>query len=102
MCLTTGPTLRSTNATNADFPGSCSEIEALARAVKETFPEKNIWLWTGYILESLDQAQRRVLRYVDALIDGPFIRSRHDATLPFRSSANQRILEGPYDEVASC
>ena len=61
--------------------------------IKEKFPDKDIWLYTGYMIEQLKELQLDVLRYVDVLVDGPFIQDWKDTTLPFRGSWNQRIID---------
>ena len=60
--------------------------------IKEKFPDKDIWLYTGYMIEQLKGLQLDVLHYVDVLVDGPFIQDWKDTTLPFRGSTNQRII----------
>ena len=61
----------------------------LAR-VKEEYPEKDIWLYTGYTWEKLKGLP--VLEYVDVLVDGRFVEEWKDAGLAFRGSRNQRII----------
>lgn len=61
--------------------------------IKEKFPYKDIWLYTGYMIEQLKGIQLDILNYVDVLVDGPFIREWKDTTLPFRGSLNQRIID---------
>ena len=53
-------------------------------------PEKDIWLFSGYTYEMLRGEE--ILRYVDVLVDGPFLLEQKDISLPFRGSRNQRIL----------
>ena len=60
--------------------------------IKEKFPDKDIWLYTGYTIEQLKELQLDVLRYVDVLVDGPFELNKRDTTLPFRGSSNQNII----------
>ncbi len=65
---------------------------ALARGAKER--GKSVWVYTGYRLEEILQrpACRRVLRYIDVLVDGPFVLAERDLALPYRGSRNQRLL----------
>lgn len=53
-------------------------------------PGKDVWLYTGCTWERVKGA--RILRWVDVLVDGPFIESEKDITLAFRGSRNQRII----------
>jgi anaerobic ribonucleoside-triphosphate reductase activating protein len=61
--------------------------------IKERFPHKDIWLYTGYTIEQLKGIQLDILHYVDVLVDGPFEIDKRDTTLPFRGSSNQRIID---------
>ncbi len=73
-------------------PANCAGVLQLVQVVKQYCPGKDLWLWTGYTLETLNEAQQLILPYVDCLIDGPFVQEQADPRLPFRGSANQRIL----------
>lgn len=65
----------------------------LCKRVKEMYPDKDIWCWSGYTLdEILNNHAQPVLQYVDVLIDGKFIENEKNLMLPFRGSNNQRIL----------
>lgn len=72
------------------------------RKVKETYPFKTIWCYTGYVLEKdlLPEDGRKhceatgeMLKYIDILVDGPFIEEQKNISLKFRGSENQRILK---------
>lgn len=71
------------------------------RRVKETFPTKTVWCYSGYTWESLlarTQAQggeitRQLLSYLDVLVDGPFLLEEKSVMLQFRGSRNQRVLD---------
>lgn len=74
----------------------------LIKKFKERFPEKNIWMYTGYVLEKdLLPGQRKyvegvtglILDSIDTLVDGPFILAERNLSLKFRGSNNQRILD---------
>lgn len=71
------------------------QVIAFAKEVKQKFSDKTIWAWSGYTFEELaaDDATKEFLQYVDVLVDGPFVKEKHDASLAFRGSSNQRILD---------
>lgn len=68
--------------------------------IKKTYPKKDIWCWTGYILEKdLQEGGRkhtsftdRMLSCIDVLVDGPYIQEQRNLMLEFRGSENQRII----------
>ena len=69
----------------------------LVRQVRQTFPQKDIWCYTGYLFEALAAGQvgqysRQLLEEMDILVDGPFVEEQKDLNLRFRGSANQRII----------
>lgn len=65
-----------------------------AKEVKEKFPNKTIFLWSGYLFEEIleDEDMKDILNYVDVLIDGPFIEELKDISLKWRGSSNQHII----------
>ena len=73
------------------------------RRVKERFPDKEIWCYSGYTLDrelwgesrARCEATDELLALLDVLIDGPFVEAQKDLNLRFRGSANQRILNVP-------
>ncbi|UJW57884.1 anaerobic ribonucleoside-triphosphate reductase activating protein [Bacillus sp. A116_S68] len=84
---------------NITFSGGEPMIQAkdilpLATALK--LSGKTIWCYTGYTYEWLidygSREQRDLLKFVDVLVDGPFIERLKDSTLLFRGSSNQRLL----------
>lgn len=74
----------------------------LARRIKEE-TRKTIWCYTGFTYEKIlaDPKMSEMLRYLDVLVDGPFIQALRDPELHFRGSSNQRIiyLTGKEDET---
>ena len=62
----------------------------LVSYVKEKIEDVKIYLWTGFLYENI--ADLSVLKDIDVLIDGPYIHSLRDVTLPMRGSSNQRII----------
>ncbi len=74
------------------FPENLSSILKLVRRVRYELPDKNIWLWTGYTLETLSKPQKEVVGYIDVLIDGKFELEKRDLSLPWQGSSNQRVI----------
>ena len=73
-----------------------SDIISLAKEIRERFPNKTQWLYTGYTFEYLVQyndGRDEIFDYIDVMVDGQFIEEQRDLTLPFRGSANQRIID---------
>ena len=60
------------------------------KRVRAELPDKDIWLYTGYLLERVSGSP--MLDLVDVVVDGPFIEMEKDAGLAFRGSRNQRII----------
>lgn len=61
--------------------------------VREKYPTKTIWCYTGYIYENLNKLQKEVVDNCDVLVDGPYKEELRDiAHTPFRGSTNQRII----------
>jgi len=75
------------------------QVIALAKEVKEKFPNKDIWMWSGYTMEELkdDPDTKGIFEYIDVLVDGPFMQEKKDLSIPFRGSSNQRILHKGID-----
>lgn len=82
-------------------PENQTELVKLLKKVRETYPEKNIWSYTGYIYDKdlipggrvYTDVTDEMLSYIDVLVDGPFVEELKDITLQFRGSSNQRIIE---------
>ena len=85
-----GLTISGGNPLDTPYP-----IFVLAKEVKAKFPDKDIWLYSGYTYEQICESREKfkVLHYVDVLVDGPYIEEQRDITLPFRGSKNQRLID---------
>ena len=68
-----------------------STLLEFLRKVKSKFPNKSIWLYTGYTYEQIKD--KKELDYVDVLVDGKFVEALKDISLQFRGSSNQRIID---------
>lgn len=78
----------------------CAENRAfiykLIKEVKNTYQDIKVFLWTGYVFESLineDDNIHSILNQVDIIVDGRFEVDKKDLSLPFRGSSNQRIID---------
>lgn len=73
------------------------EVALLVQRVKELFPDKTIWCWTGFLYEDLlsekvkDKNLSYLLDTLNVLIDGPFIESQRDLSLRYCGSKNQKV-----------
>ena len=67
------------------------EITRLAKKIKEEFPSKNIWLYTGYLWEEICELE--IIKYVDVIVDGPFKIELKDIKLHWKGSSNQRVID---------
>lgn len=83
------------------FETNLTEVYRLVEKVRAQFPEKDIWLYSGYTLEEVqrnaDKGRVENLRYrivldVDVFVDGPFIEGQKDVSLEWRGSRNQRVI----------
>lgn len=74
-------------------PENLDTVTDLCRMVKKFFPDKTIWIYTGYLYEDFKDLE--IMEYIDVLVDGPFIECEKDLRLAFRGSKNQRIIDVP-------
>ena len=73
------------------YPGNRMDIRNLVKEIREKFPKKTIWMYTGYeweIVRSFD-----ILKYVDVLVDGEYEKEKRDTQLHWRGSSNQRVID---------
>lgn len=74
-----------------------SEVLKFIKDVKEVRPNFNVWCYSGYTLEQLqernDKETNETLKHIDVLVDGRFMEQKKNPTLKFRGSENQRILD---------
>ena len=72
-------------------PKNIDASTKLAKAFKEKFPDKSIWVWTGFLFdENLNNLE--ILNYIDVLVDGVFKEELKDPRLKWRGSSNQRVI----------
>lgn len=88
------------------FKDNVEEIYKLVTEVKQKFPTKNIWIYSGYTWEQLfeddefdkqeisaNQYRRAIILMCDVFVDGEYIDEQRDVTLKWRGSRNQRVLD---------
>lgn len=84
-------------------PENRIELIPLLRKTKAMFPEKDIWCFTGFDFETEllrgipgdRETIKQMLNFIDVLVDGKFIEEKKAASLLFRGSSNQRIIDIP-------
>lgn len=64
----------------------------LVKKFKETYPNKNIWVWSGFLFDK-DLKDKEVLNYIDVLVDGTYKDELHDFRLKYCGSSNQRVID---------
>ena len=82
-------------------PENQKELVPFVKKVKQEYPDKNIWAFTGYVYDKdLIEGGRKYCKFtdellsmIDVLVDGPFVVEEKDITLKFRGSRNQRVLD---------
>ena len=68
-----------------------AEVLKLARRFKKAYPEKTIWLWTGFLIE--DVLELLVDSGIDVVVDGLFKEELKDPRLKYCGSSNQRVID---------
>ena len=81
-------------------PENQAGVLALVKKVKELFPQKTVWIYSGFTWEELMQGSRaatplvrEILQYTDVLVDGRFVEEKQNISLIFRGSENQRVID---------
>ena len=81
-----------------------SDLISLCKRSKEVYPDKKIWLWSGYewnniinydipnYTEEDKKKLKELLQYIDILVAGPYIDEKRDITLKWRGSTNQKVI----------
>lgn len=70
-----------------------STVLILCQQLRKLYPDKSIWIYTGYTYETLDSTQKLILPLIDVLVDGQFEEENKVIDLRFRGSTNQRIID---------
>lgn len=93
------------------YKDNLNTVFELVNRIKNEYPEKNIWFYTGYTFDFLQNkfyeyrwtpfaidadewlTRWEIISMVDVLVDGPYIDSLKDLNLKFRGSSNQRLID---------
>ena len=84
-------------------PENQERILPLVKRVRETYPLKDIWMFSGFTFEEMHDKNMRcctpftdeILTQIDVLVDGRFVLAKRNLSLQFRGSENQRIIDIP-------
>ena len=68
-------------------------ITELSKKIKQKFPNKTQWLYTGFLWENIKDLE--IMKYLDVIVDGPYIDELRDISLKWRGSLNQRVINIP-------
>ena len=72
------------------------ELNNLIDEIKEYFPNKNIWIYSGSVIENIfneNSLRKNIVEKCDVFVDGKFIEELKDLSLPWRGSSNQRVID---------
>lgn len=75
------------------FCDNREDITNLAKQIKQKYPTKTIWLYTGYKYEEVKDL--KIMQYIDVLCDGEFELDKRDVNIPWVGSSNQRVIDVP-------
>lgn len=73
------------------YEGNRETITALVKDIKEQFPKKTIWCYTGFTYEDIKWLE--IMEYIDVLVDGKYIEALKNVKLYWRGSSNQRVID---------
>ena len=72
-------------------PNNIDGTIQLAKRFKERFPDKDLWCWSGFLMDQV--CKKEVFQYIDVLVDGQYVDEEHDPRLKWRGSKNQRVID---------
>ena len=73
-------------------PQNIEGVINLCKEFKKIYPNKKIYIWTGYTLEEFNDTQKSILKYIDVIVDGKFMEEKRNLSLKLRGSENQRVI----------
>ena len=75
------------------YPSNVPEVTELARTIRKRYPDKTIWLYTGYLCEEISDME--ITQYLDVVVDGEFVLKYKELLLHWKGSSNQRVIRVP-------
>ena len=72
--------------------GQSALLQDVKKVLKEKYPNKNIWVWSGFLFDR-DLKDKEVLKYIDDLVDGQYKDELHNPKLKYCGSENQRVID---------
>lgn len=92
------------------YEDNLDDVLSLLKEIKENFPTKTIWLYTGYTFEYIvsgigyddqgsfffteeDRKMWKIISMCDVLVDGEYIDAERNVTLKWRGSSNQKVID---------
>ena len=72
-------------------PQNRQPVYELAKEIKEKYPDKTIWLYTGFLWEEIKNLP--IIPYLDVIVDGEFKIELLDPQLYWKGSSNQRVID---------
>jgi len=73
------------------YTGTIDVLLELVKEIRAKYPEKTVWLYTGYLWEEICSLE--LMHYVDVVVDGKFVEELKDNNLPWRGSSNQKVID---------
>ena len=74
-------------------PANVEGVTVLAKEIREKYPDKTIWLYTGSLWEEIQNLE--IVRYLDVCVDGEFEVDKKELLLKWKGSSNQRVIDVP-------
>ena len=74
-------------------PQNRDEVGMIIKEIRTKYPDKDIWLYTGFVFEEVLNMNLSYLKDIDVIVDGPFQVEKKDLTLKWRGSSNQNVID---------
>ena len=75
------------------YNGNRECVTSFAKKIRDKYPDKTIWLYTGYLYEDVKDLE--IIKYIDVMVDGPFMIDEKNTQAKWKGSDNQRVIDVP-------